>query len=228
MDLNRHEVARLLNISETTLDRWVREESIPAYQMGGELRFDRREIEDWVINRQGDKNIPMPSEVVSIGGTLQYSLYRAIHRGGVLYDVPGKTKEEVISRAVMGIAERLDLDAEVLTDLLLDRERLQPTSLNHGIGIPHTRDFLIPSPHDVVTVVFPSQLLEYGAMDGQPVHTLFLLLACDDKRHLHLLAKIAHFSSDAQMRDLLTQRPARNDFFDVIKSWEGQLQLAHV
>lgn len=227
MDMNRHEVARLLNISETTLDRWVKEESIPTYQMGGELRFDRREIEDWVINRQGD-NIHLPNEVVSIGGTMQYSLYRAIHRGGVLYDVPGTTKEEVISRSVMGIAERLDLDAEGLTDLLLDRERLQPTSLNHGIGIPHTRDFLIPSPHDVVTVIFPEQLLEYGAMDGQPVHTMFLLLACDDKRHLHLLAKIAHFSSDATMRELLTRKPAKTEFFEAIKSWEGQLQLASV
>lgn len=225
MDLNRFEVARLLNISEKTLDRWVKEESIPAYQMEGELRFDRHEIENWVINRQNDKNVAMPSEVVTIGGTLQYSLYRAIHRGGVLYDVPGCTKEEVISRAVSGIAERLDLDAEALTGLLLEREERQATSLNHGIGIPHTRDFLIPSPHDVVVVIFPQQLLDYGAMDGQPVHTMFLLLACDDNRHLHLLAKIAHFSSDPKMRDLLVSRPSRTEFFEGIKTWEGQLQL---
>lgn len=225
MDLSRQDVARLLNISEATLERWVSEGSVPFYEMGGELRFDRHEIEDWVMKSQADRNIPLPDGARSIGGTLQYSLYRSIHRGGVLYNIPGVDKSEVIRRTVSGIATPLNLDAEVLTELLLDREKLQPTSLNHGIGIPHTRDFLIPSPYDVVTVVFPEEPLEYGALDGEPVHTLFFLLACDDKRHLHLLAKIAHFSSNSQNRELLRTKPSRSELFEAIKAWEGQLQL---
>src|SRR5207244_3368095 len=104
---------------------------------------------------------------------------------------PGKTKEDVIRHATKAIADKMALDAEVLTDLLLDRERHQPTSLGHGIGIPHTRDFLLNNSQDVVSVVFPEHPLDYGAPDGQPVHTLFFLFASDDKKHLHLLAKIA-------------------------------------
>lgn len=227
MDLNSQEVARLLNISDATLERWVKEGSIPFYEMSGKLRFDRHEIEDWVMKSQAERNIPLPDGATSIGGTLQYSLYRSIHRGGVLYDVPGGDKEEVIRRTVSGIALPLNLDAEVLTELLRDREKLQPTSLNHGIGIPHTRDFLIPSPYDVVTVVFPEEPLEYGALDGEPVHTLFFLLACDDKRHLHLLAKIAHFSSDPRNRELLRSKPPRSELLEAIKAWEGQLQLVN-
>ena len=65
------------------------------------------------------------------------------NKGGVLFDVPGKTKQEIIKVTMKYIASRFELDDEVLADLLLDREKLMPTALNHGIGVPHTRDFLI-------------------------------------------------------------------------------------
>ena len=93
------------------------------------------------------------------------------------------------------IAGPLGLDAGVIGDLLLDREALQPTALSNGIAIPHTRDFLLNAHYDVVTIAFLKNPIDYGALDGKPVHTLFFLFATDDKKHLHLLAKIAHLSS---------------------------------
>jgi len=42
----------------------------------------------------------------------------------------------------------------------------------------------------LIFVVFPKDPIEYGALDGQAVHTLFFLFACSDKAHLHLLSKI--------------------------------------
>src|SRR5690606_8578206 len=124
-----------------------------------------------------------------------FSLYRALHKGGVYFDVPGSTKETLIRSSMQMLARDLHLDAEVLTELLLDRERLMSTGLSNGVAVPHTRDFLLQEPFDVVTVVFPEKPVEYDSLDGKPVHTLFFLFACDDKRHLHLLAKIAHLSS---------------------------------
>ena len=49
MDLNQKETAQLLNISHATLERWIHVGSLPSYQIGGESRFNRREIEDWLI-----------------------------------------------------------------------------------------------------------------------------------------------------------------------------------
>ena len=122
------------------------------------------------------------------------------------------------------IARDLNLDAEVITELLLDRERLMPTALSHGIAVPHTRDSLLQESFDVVAIVFPKNPIEYGALDGKPVHTMFFLFACDDKRHLHLLAKIAHFSSKPENVAFLRRHPTKAELLEKIKQWEINLK----
>jgi PTS system nitrogen regulatory IIA component len=126
------------------------------------------------------------------------------------------------------VAKVLHVDAEVMTDLLLDRENLMPTALNNGIAVPHTRDSLLNAHHDAVVVVFLDEPLEYGALDGKPVHTLFFLFACEDKRHLHLLAKIAHLSSQPHVLEFFQTKPSKERLLSFIKEWESQIpQVTH-
>lgn len=240
MDLKIKDVAELLNVSETTIRRWLSDGKIPAYRINHQYRFSRFEIEDWVMshklgktnngvspfNELGKTENDEEKNILAFGGSKQFSLYRAIHKGGVIHRVPGNTKEEIIRTTMKIIAKDLNLDADVLTDLLLDREALQPTALNNGIAIPHTRDFLMNAHNDVVPVVFPEKPIAYGALDGKPVHTLFFLFACDDKRHLHLLAKIAHLSSQANTLDLLQMQPTKEKLLEFIKNWESNIQQA--
>lgn len=240
MDLKIKDVSELLNVSETTIRRWLSDGKIPAYRINHQYRFNRFEIENWVMSHKLGKTnngispfteqikINTEAEKVShqytSGGSKQFSLFRAIHKGGVLHNVPGNTKEEVIRAAMKQISVDLDLDADVITDLLLDREALQSTALNNGIAIPHTRDFLLDAHLDMVSVVFPEKLLPYGALDGKPVNALFFLFASDDKRHLHLLAKIAHLSSQPATLALLNKKPSKEVLLEYVKEWEGNIQ----
>lgn len=238
MDLKIKDVAELLNVSETTIRRWLADGKIPAYRLNHQYRFNRHEIEDWVMGHKlgkGHHGLAIAEEVktevatadeppASSRGSKQFSLYRAIHKGGVLYNVPGKTKEELIRSTVKIIAADLNLDADIISDLLLEREMLQPTALNNGIAIPHTRDFLLNAHYDIVTVVFPEKPLNYGALDGKPVHTLFFLFASDDRCHLHLLAKIAHLSSQLETLELLQTKPPKETLLAHIKDWESNIQ----
>jgi PTS system nitrogen regulatory IIA component len=229
MDLKLKDVAELLNVSEATVRRWIANGKIPYYRLSHQFRFSRSEIENWVLScKQGKEEFsPFDQEegMKERLGTHQFGLYRAIHRGGVYGDVPGSTKEEVIRNAMDRIAVDLSLDADVITELLLDRERLMPTALSNGIGVPHTRDFLLQESFDVVAVVFPEKPIEYGALDGQPVHTLFFLFACDDKRHLHLLAKLAHLSSNPDNLLYFRTHPDKVALLDTIKHWEANIKL---
>jgi PTS system nitrogen regulatory IIA component len=245
MDLKIKDVADLLNVSETKIHRWLSCGEIPAYRINEEYLFNRSEIESWVMNYKPGKGECSPlteqfsshvdenkdlseSDVNSglAGGKKQFSLYRALHKGMVMRDMPGKTKEDVIRATMKFVAKDMNVDADVVSEMLLERENLQPTALNQGIGIPHTRDFLLSVHHDIVTLVFPKTPLEYGALDGHPVHSLFFLFAGDDKRHLNLLAKIAHLSSQPSALELLKSKPSKEQMLAFIKDWEGSILLS--
>lgn len=241
MDLKIKDVADLLNVSETTIRRWISDGKIPTYRINQHYYFSRTEIENWVISHKLDKthgvspftrrkeaeslSTPAPRSSPK-GGSKQFGLFRSIHKGDVLHHLKGQTKEEIIRSVMQKVAKALHVDAEVMTELLLDRENLMPTALNNGIAVPHTRDSLFHAHHDAVIVVFLDEPLEYGALDGQPVHTLFFLFACEDKRHLHLLAKIAHLSSQPHLREFLQSQPSKDKLLSFIKEWESQIPQA--
>jgi PTS system nitrogen regulatory IIA component len=235
MDLKIKDVAELLNVSESTIRRWLSEGKIPAYRLNSQYRFSLIEIEEWVMKQKmgnDQEAAPFSAKAVlkedatptSKTGLKQFSLFRALHKGCIIKDVPGTTKEAVIKAAVRKFARDLNLDADVVTELLLDRETLMPTALNHGFAVPHTRDFLLST--DTICVVFPSKPIEYGALDNQPVHTLFFLFASDEKRHLHLLAKIAHLASSPETQKLLKSKPSKETLLNHIKVWESSISSA--
>lgn len=239
MDLKIKDVAELLNVSETTIRRWLAEGKIPAYKINGQYRFSRIEIESWVMNHKlnkadgtspftvqsGEKGDKEKKRVT--GGSQQFSLYRALHKGQVLKNVTGGTKEDVIRRSTKALCKDLEADSEVLADLLIDRERLQPTALNNGIAVPHTRDFLMNPSYDIVSFAFLEKPITYGALDGKPVHTLIFLFACNDKRHLHLLAKIAHLSSQHAALSILQGHPNKDKLLEYVKGWESNIPHPH-
>lgn len=230
MDLKIKDVADLLNVSETTIRRWLTEGKIPAYRLNHQYRFSRTEIEAWVMTQRLGHVNQHPSENISKdsvkrgGGSQQFSLYRAVHKGGIISQVTGNNKEDVIRNSMHRFAKDHNLDADGLANLLMDRERLQSTGLGNGIAIPHTRDYLLDSHQDLVVVAFPAKPLNYGAIDGKPVHALFFLFASDDKRHLHLLAKIAHLCSLPETAEMLRLLPSKEAFLDYVKNWESGIE----
>ena len=233
-DLKIKDIADLLNVPELTIRRWISDGKIPSYRIDKHDYFCRSEMQNWVVSRLNKADGIFPfmrrKEMESLSvktpssksGNKQFSLFRAIHNGDVLHHLKGRNKKEIIQSTMQIVAKKLEVDAELMTNLLLDRENLMPTALNQGIAVPHTRDFLLPHA-DAVIVVILDEPIDYGALDGKPVHTLFFLFACEDKRHLHLLAKIAHLSSQPQTLQFLQSQPNKNQLLSFIRDWEIQL-----
>jgi PTS system nitrogen regulatory IIA component len=63
----------------------------------------------------------------------------------------------------------------------------------------------VPAP--VFGVFFLCQPIDMNALDGQPVHTLFVLLSLTPKQHLELLARLAFFFRQPEFIALLRERP---------------------
>ena len=237
MDLKIKDVAELLNVSETTIRRWLVDGKIPAYRLNHQYRFSRIEIENWMMSCKLDQEkgfspfeerqiYPLPEEEAapSKAGTQQFSLFRAIHRGDVLYGISGSTKEEIIRKSMKEVAPKLGLDPDVIAELLLDRESLMPTALSHGVAVPHPREFILQGPTDMVVVVFLKEPIDFGALDGCPVDTLFFLFSSNDKRHLHLLAKISHLSSQPGLLEQLKSKTDKEKLLSFVKEWESKIR----
>lgn len=226
MDLRKKDVAELLTVSEDTVTILVEKDRLPCYKIGGEYRFNRSEIENWMVKVLASEKggIPFGEGQGEKPPWQQFGLYRAIHRGEVFSGMETSSKEELIYMTLDGVSERLGLNTEAVAELFLERENLMSTAISQGIAIPHTREFLIGGLFDAVVVVYPEQPIEWGALDGAPVHTLFFLFACDDKRHLNLLAKIAHFISSEEHVHFLQTRPSKEALLEFIKQWESSIK----
>src|SRR2546425_2414637 len=82
MDLSVREVAKLLNVSEETVYRWVHSGSLKSHRVDDQYRFNRVEIQEWAAQH----NHRVSPELLAPGGTSGLpSLHAAISRGGVFH-----------------------------------------------------------------------------------------------------------------------------------------------
>lgn len=243
MDLKLEDVAKLLRVPQLKVKQWLDEGRIPSYKLGSEIRFDRMELESWLLQNSPSmhffENAFDPAKEIDIStestlttldgsqsdelGMLKYDLYRAIYRGDIYKELEGRSKEVLLQEATQRLALKCPVDPDALYKMLLARERLMPTGLGQGIAVPHTRDFLLDTHFDVICVVYPKEPLEYGSIDHQKVHTLFFLFACSDRTHLHLLAKIASFCQSPANLRFLQSKPEKPKLLEAILRFEKQI-----
>jgi len=108
-------------------------------------------------------------------------------------DLHGGTKREVLGEmvALLGLSPE---GCETITNLVLEREAEGSTGVGQGIAIPHCRSPVF----DRVRLAFGRHVhgVAYDAIDGEPVHALFLIAAPPvevSNLYLTVLAKVARF-----------------------------------
>jgi len=122
-------------------------------------------------------------------------------------DLVAQDKEDALRVMAQHLAAaKPSLDAEVLLQLLLERESLSTTGIGFGVAVPHCKSDQV---QDLTILVARSlEGIDFQALDGQPCRLFFLLIAPTQSSNTHLkaLAKIARFAKDAAMREgLLAQ-----------------------
>jgi PTS system nitrogen regulatory IIA component len=81
------------------------------------------------------------------------------------------------------------------------------TALGDGLAIPHVRvPVVVNAPRPALSIFFTKEPIDMRALDGLPVHTLFLLLTQTPKQHLELLARLTFLFRQPVFVELLRQR----------------------
>ena len=142
----------------------------------------------------------------------------------VLPAVQGSTKADVIGEfASILEAEVPDMNADGITGILLQRERLNSTAIGDGIAIPHGR---VEGISNVIAAFGRSEAgVEFDSVDRKPTHLFFVLLAPEEAAALHLkaLARISRLLKDAHFRDRLQGLEDRQALFDAIVSEDAKV-----
>ena len=85
-----------------------------------------------------------------------------------------------------------EVDRPFLLRVLLAREAIAPTAIGEGIAIPHVRNpVVLHVGRPAIALCFLEQPIEYDALDGKPVHTLFTIVSPTTRAHLHLMSKLS-------------------------------------
>lgn len=103
-----------------------------------------------------------------------------------------------------------------LVTILENREELGSTGIGNGIAIPHVRLKNLESMK--IAVGRSSEGVEFNAMDDEPVHLFFLLVAPDHATgdHLKALAKISRLLRREGVRRALVEAADGSEMLKII------------
>jgi PTS system nitrogen regulatory IIA component len=75
----------------------------------------------------------------------------------------------------------------------------------------------------VVTLCLLRRAVDFGAIDGRPVHALFTVVSPNVPTHLRMLAQIAFILRDAELRRLLRERANASAILERVRFVEEQV-----
>ena len=230
--LNLEEVARYLHLTGADVERRVKDREIPFEKRGGRIVFNKHDIDAWASQRI----LGLPEQRLeeyhrkSTRGTRELLPHEAIlpemlGRGAVNSAMTSKTKSSVL-RDLVALAEKTGqlTDPKELLESLEAREELCSTALPGGLAVPHPRShqpYLFES--SFIVVGRPIQEIHFGAPDGSPTDSIFLLCCQDDRIHLHTLSRLCMMALKTEMLSQLRAAPDAAAMRDCIVAAEREV-----
>jgi len=135
----------------------------------------------------------------------------------VKLDLTSDTKDAVLKELIqlLGLDEKSEA---ILFKTLKRRENLGSTGIGRGIAIPHCRS-LVASKLRLAYGRKPGGM-EFAAIDDQPVHNFFLIVAPPlevSNQYLPVLGKVAQFAKDPDIPGILASLTTPQEFLDLLE-----------
>ncbi len=216
MQLGVKDVAGLLNVSEKTVYRWIDDGKLPGYRISGQYRFNRPELLAWATaNRIQAPGIFLEPDA---DGGAAPTLEESLTAGGIHYRVNGHDVASCLRTAVSLLHLQPEVDREFLLQMLLAREGMASTAVGDGVAIPHMRNpIVLHLPNPMLSLCFLEKPVEFGALDGEPVRVLFLLVCPTVTSHLRIMAQLAHALRHPAFARVIRQQGGRDELFEAAR-----------
>ena len=225
MQVSVRTATEILNVSEKTIYRWIKQAIIPSYRIHEQFRFNRAELLEWATSRRikvspaifEENELPLPG------------LLEALKAGGIFYRLGGSDRPSVLREIVEVLKLPEEVDRAYLCEVLLARETLGSTGIGDGIAIPHVRNPVVMHvAKPTVTLCFLEHPIDFRAIDNQPVRILFTLISPTVRAHLHLLSRLGFLLHNAPFREALLAEASRDDILAALAAAEAAIPAAGV
>jgi PTS system nitrogen regulatory IIA component len=220
MQITVRQAATYLGVNESTLRRWIKERDLPVHRVNEQLHLNAIELWEWAVEHGVPASRSLLEEAQRSPEQVP-PLSRLLESGGIHRDVEGEDKSAVFAAIVQRLPLSPEVDREFLLTVLDAREAMGSTGIGDGIAIPHVRNpILLHVDQPFVSLCLLQRPVEFGAIDGKPVHALFLVVSPSVPSHLKILAQLGFILRDAQMRELLTRRAPTGEILDRMRELE--------
>jgi PTS system nitrogen regulatory IIA component len=223
MQLSTRDLTKLLDVTESTVARWIKQRGLPAQQVGGQYRVNRAELLEWATANQVRvslelfENLEADAEVVP-------SLTEALEIGGIHYGLQDTNKERALRALVQILPLPDSVDRELLLRLFLAREASASTAIGDGIAIPHVRNpIVLHVVRPALALAFLKRPVHFGALDGKPVHVLFSIISPTNRSHLQLISRLSFALHDSQLRETVVRQAAQDEILQEIRRVEASM-----
>lgn len=222
MQLGVREAARLLSVSEKTIYRWIKEGRLPAYRVNEQYRFNRAELLELATAQRINVSPDIFHEPDDSHRSPLPSLVDALSIGGIHYRVGGTDKAAVLKAVVDVMPLPEEVDRAFLLQVLLARESLGSTGIGEGIAIPHVRNPIVMHiPRPTITLCFLDHPIDFDALDGLPVRTLFTIVSPTVRGHLHMLSRLAFVLRSDTLKAALDRQGPREEIVTALRAAEA-------
>ena len=127
------------------------------------------------------------------------------------------TKDDALHELV-GLLDLDEKSEAMLFKMLKRRETLGSTGIGQNIAIPHCRSLVV----NKLRVAFARKNdgIDFGAIDGKPVHYFFLIVAPPlevSNQYLPVLGKIAQFAKEPDVPEKLAGLSSPKEFLRLLE-----------
>jgi PTS system nitrogen regulatory IIA component len=166
-----------------------------------------------IFREPESEGIPMPT------------LVEAFQAGDIMYGVEGRDKVTALRFIIEHIWLPEEVDREFLFQVMLAREELGSTGIGDGIAIPHVRNpVVLHITRPFVSLAFLETPIDFGALDGKPVHALLTIMSPTVRAHLHMLSRISFVLRDEKAKSAITRQAPRQEILSEIQRIENTIR----
>ena len=187
------EVSDYVQLNQRTVIRMAQSGEIPAVKIARQWRFRPELVESWLESHSAVAAGAVGAAVEPARPPGEIELSTVFYTHPKLLDLMAGNRLSALREVVsLLVAEQKVSNVNPFLQMLYEREAMLSTGIGNGVAIPHARHAvrgLFQAP--MVVLARSMSGIDWRAVDGLPVHLIFLLISPDDGTHLRLLSRLS-------------------------------------